>query len=473
VNPATAAPSELLSRVDFGRYDAEHDKNLLDYFVEVGTAQGVSEGKYLVIGRKGSGKTALFRHAAATLEARVVELDLEDYVFQVHKGLKESGVDDSFAYTASWRFAIAVSMFLAIRSDLGFWERRRGVRILRQVGLGPNGNALVAILDWLKRVRKVDLPSLTGVADLGSFEVDVQGPRVFDTSTARALEGLEAILVKAAAKKPITALIDRLDDAWNSDDESLRLIAGAVRAARQYAAKFSQAGPAPVIVFLRTDLWERIEFNDKNKTSQDTIYLDWTEPELAEVIDYRIHKTAGVPEGQGWATVFTREEMRQRAAAQKHMLKRALGRPRDIVAFASLARETALARGHSIIEKQDIYDAEVKYSKHLVDELRDEIEKHVSSFSSVINTLKALDRRTFTLAKWEETAVKNGIAHDEVDPVLNQLFEASAVGVHRAGGSKGGSSTFYRYQDRFLKPTETGALQVHLGLTKELGLTDA
>jgi hypothetical protein len=276
-----------------------------------------------------------------------------------------------------------------------------------------------------------------------------------------------------SATQPITALIDRLDDAWNGTDESLRLIAGAVRAARQYASKFPQTGPAAAIVFLRTDLWERIEFNDKNKTSQDIIYLDWTDQELARVIDYRIHKTAGIAEGEGWAEVFTRDEMRQRAAAQKHMLKRVLGRPRDIVAFASLAKETAVSQGHQIIEKQDIYDAETMYSKHLVDELRDEIGKHVPNVNSVINALKALGRRTFTLTAWEEAATKNGIQAKDQDLVLNQLFEASAVGVHRAGGSQGGSSTVYRYQDRFLKATETGALQVHLGLTKELGLTDA
>lgn len=464
--------SQVLSKVDFGRYDAEQDKNLLDYFVEVGTAEEISRGKYLVIGRKGSGKTALFRHAAANLDSRVVELDLEEYVFQVHRGLREAGVDESLAYTASWRFAIAITVFFAIRKDLGFWTRRRGLRILRKIGLGPNGNALAAIADWLRRVRKADLPSITGIADLGGFEIDAAGDKTFDNSTASSLTELEAILIAASRARPITTLVDRLDDAWNGTEESLRLIAGAVRAARHFANVMPQETAAPVIVFLRTDLWERVEFNDKNKTSQDTIYLDWSEPELARVIDYRIHKTAGVPEGEGWSTIFTRDEMRQRAAAQKHMIKRVLGRPRDIVAFASLARESAVAKGHSIVEKQDIYDAETEYSKHLVNELKDEIGQHVPSINGVINALKALGRRTFTLAAWEEAAKRNGMSEEQADAVLNQLFEASAVGVHRAGGSQGGSSSVFRYQDRFLKATETGALQVHLGLTKELGLTD-
>lgn len=463
----------MLARVDFGRYDADHDDNILDYFLEVGTAGDATKGKYLVIGRKGSGKTALFRHLAATLPARVVQLDLENYVFQAHKGLKEIGVAEAFAYTASWRFAIAISMFLKVRPDLPYFKRKRGMKILKKIGLGPNGGPLAAIVDWLSRVKQIALPSVTGLFSLGSVSLGDQKVKTFDNTTAQFLEEIEQILVDAAKVKPITALVDRLDDAWDGSEESLRLITGAVRAARHFANKIKQPGAAPVIVFLRTDLWEKIQFNDKNKTSQDLIYLDWSDSDLARVIDFRIHKTAGVSEGAGWVTLFTNDKMRQSFPPQKYILKRALGRPRDVVAFASLAREVALKEGHSIVERADIYDAEVLYSKHILDELKDEIGGHVDDVGSVINTLKLLDRRTFTLKSWSEAATKSGMSQDEAESALEHLFEASAVGVLRAGGKTGGSSTVYRYQDRFLKATETGNLQVHLGLTKELSLTDA
>ena len=466
-------PHSILEKVDFGRYDAELDDKLLDYFVEIGTASSAATGKNLVIGRKGSGKTALFRHLASTLPARVVELDLENYVFQAHKGLKETGIPEAFVYMASWRFAIAVSMFLHIRKDLSWRKRRKGLRILKKIGLGPNAGPLAAIFGWLRRVRRVDLPSVIGIASLGGMELGEVTEAAFDTTTADYLSDLEEILFESAKTRAITALVDRLDDAWDGTDESLKLIGGAVRAARHFANHMKQDGPAPVIVFLRTDLWERIQFNDRNKTSQDTIYLDWIRDDLARVVDLRIHKTAGVPEGEGWATVFTTSEMRQRASAQNHMLKRALGRPRDIVAFVTLARESAIAAHHKIIESQDIYDAETRYSKHVLDELRDEISSHVRDMDAVINTLKALGKRTFLLTTWEAVAAKNGMDSAESQLVIDQLFEASAVGVFRAGGSKGGSSTVYRYQDRFLKASETGAMQVHLGLVKELGLTDA
>jgi hypothetical protein len=85
-------PAADIQRVDFGRLDAESDPNLLNYFLVTGTVRGIVSGAKLVIGRKGSGKTALFTHLAANLETRVIELDLLDYVFELHRGFTEVGL---------------------------------------------------------------------------------------------------------------------------------------------------------------------------------------------------------------------------------------------------------------------------------------------------------------------------------------------------------------------------------------------
>jgi hypothetical protein len=129
--------SNLLSRVDFGRFDAESDPNLLDYFVVTGTAREAAEGQQLVVGRKGSGKTALFRHLADRLsrDGYVVDLDLAEYVFRVHRGLLEQGIGREFAYTSSWRLLILTSMYLKVREDLSGSARKDGDRAIRDLGV--------------------------------------------------------------------------------------------------------------------------------------------------------------------------------------------------------------------------------------------------------------------------------------------------------------------------------------------------
>jgi hypothetical protein len=464
----TESPAGALHRVDFGRIDAEKDDKLLDYFITVGTAGKALEGKYLVLGRKGAGKSALFRYVASNANRTVVELDLEDYVFRAHRALRDDGVAAAFAYTESWRFAFVIAMFSQSYSSMPFMLRWRGKRLLRKLGAGPDRAPVRAILGWLSRVRQITLPSIGGVLDFGGYSVDPKDAKPFEPTTRQLVDQLQEVLAKAVQRRPITVLVDRLDDAWDGTDDSLKLIGGAARAARQLAHDLKQDGAAPAIVFLRTDLWERIGFNDKNKFTQDTVTLDWNNEDLAHVIDERIHKTAGVPEGLGWETIFTTEKMRQGTSAQNYLLKRVMGRPRDIVAFAVFALEVAVAKGHDRIEKADIYDAEARYSEHILDELRDEISDHVDDMESVVNALKALERRKVSLEAWSSAASNSGIRQTEAQSVRDLLFEASAIGVLRAN-----QKTVYRYGDRSLKIEETGNVSVHPALLKELGIIDA
>lgn len=467
----------LLKQVDFGRLDAESDDRLLDYFLKTGSALEILTGKYLVIGRKGSGKTALFRFASSEMrdEGDVIELDLDAYVFLAHRSLEESGVPTTAAYTASWRFAITILMYLRVRDSLPINHRNRGDGSIRAIVNGPNVGVMSKILGWLKRVRKVDLPSVTGVADLGSMEVADQESHFIDSTTLVELDKLENILRERFASRPIHALIDRLDDAWDGSPESLNIIIGAVRATRYYSHLFNSEGAAPVVAFLRTDLWDGIRFNDKNKFSQDSVFLDWTDEELTAIIEARIDSSiaGGGTGGRPWNWIFTSDEMRQRTSSKRYIQKRCLGRPRDIIAFAIHARDVAIRNGREVIENDDIYGGERMYSRHIVDELIDELQNHVPNIDGAIGALKGLGKRTFSLAEWEAEAGRRGLSADDAALTLESLFEASVVGVYSSGGQGGGSKTVYRYKDRFVQARESGQLQVHPGFTKELNLKDA
>lgn len=463
----------ILENIDFGRFDAEQDENILDYFIEIGATAEVLSGKYMVIGRKGAGKTALFKYVSAKLEDKgdVVKLDLEGYVFAAHNSLVQAGVPKAMAYTMSWRFAIAILMYLEVRDNLPARLQRRGDRALKDINSGPNRNAMHAIADWLKRIRSFSLPSVSGVVNFGSLSVGDPANQVIDTTAIDALEELEKVLTERAKLRPITALIDRLDDAWDGTEESLQLIAGAARAARHYSQIFPSSDTAPTVIFLRADLWDAIRFNDKNKFKQDSLRLDWSDDELKQVIVARIAK-ASVDGEADWNSVFTSSEMRQRTASDRYIIKRCIGRPRDIVAFALFAKDAAVRAGHEIIDNRDIYEAEKEYSRHVVDEMIDELQSHLQNVDSVIGALKGIGQRTFLLSAWNDEAEKRGMTTDVASNSLDKLFESSVVGVYRAGGGGGGSKTVYRYQDRFIQASETGQLQVHPAFTKELALKD-
>src|SRR6266481_5869584 len=101
-----------IKRVDFGRVDAEREDKLADYFVDTGVLTKLITGrKYLVIGRKGAGKTALFKLTTQDRLGRdVIALDFADYPWEAHKLIRESGLNPESAYVASWRFTILAAV---------------------------------------------------------------------------------------------------------------------------------------------------------------------------------------------------------------------------------------------------------------------------------------------------------------------------------------------------------------------------
>lgn len=131
------APSELIqgnivNNIEFGRLDAESDKSILNYFVQTGSVEEVKKGKYLVLGRKGSGKTAIFKYLENDEHTKdnVVPLGLKEYPYAAHKTLKESGMSDDSAHTLSWTFLIILISikFLEMEGALSRKEKKGSKR---------------------------------------------------------------------------------------------------------------------------------------------------------------------------------------------------------------------------------------------------------------------------------------------------------------------------------------------------------
>lgn len=221
----------------------------------------------------------------------------------VHRHLIDGGLSEERAYSASWKLLIYTAMFVKVREQMHPSDRAVGDKALETLGVGDNGKGVNAILGWLKKVRKIEAPTVMGTGG-GALELADGVKGLLSHASMQAIDNLGSVLADQMKKTPVTVLLDRLDDAWTGEQDSLDLIGGAIRATRDIAITFGQPKPTPVITFLRTDLWERLSFNDKNKMSQDIVYLDWTPEQLLEVIDLRI-KTSLERDSAGWDDVFT------------------------------------------------------------------------------------------------------------------------------------------------------------------------
>ena len=91
----------------FGEIAAEDDP-VLDYFLTTSAVSEIATGKtLLVLGRKGSGKTALVKHFTETQpKTHGLPLSLRNYPWNAHAALIDKGASDTEAYVASWSLQI-------------------------------------------------------------------------------------------------------------------------------------------------------------------------------------------------------------------------------------------------------------------------------------------------------------------------------------------------------------------------------
>lgn len=126
----------MIDWIDFGQVSAERDENLSNYFFENGVLRAVINNRFrfLVLGRKGAGKTAVFQHFNDNSRKYLgekdisVSLSLQNYSRDVHGLLSTEGKASSLAYIQSWKYIVYL---LATKELL-----ERGVKNKRLIEVG-------------------------------------------------------------------------------------------------------------------------------------------------------------------------------------------------------------------------------------------------------------------------------------------------------------------------------------------------
>lgn len=473
----------------FGAVAAE-DEPILDYFVETSAVQEIADGnKYLVLGRKGSGKTALVRYFNEKKQDGLISivLNLRGYPWALHAKRADSEVDASEKYEASWRYLIAVEFARVVLGRLtgdSKWtdEARNLSEFFRQNYGGPE----VSLGDFL-RPAKLQLSK-------ASFEPQILGNKIGavtlerstnDSGLARELNVLSDMILKTAlylcSRENIEKVIvhfDELDQGLQKFDIARQqMLTGLVIAAR---AVNRDAAGTPVrlksVVYLRTDLWDEMSFSDKNKiTSTSVLDISWDEESLLKVVNSRVQSAVGVD----WDSLHDGETMRGRQKKFSHIVARTFLRPRDVISFLNIllvkTKERINAKGGStLFTNPDMIESRRDYSTYLRLELHDEISPHWAEWEDALRTISKVGllsfaRESFVRGYDKTKSAKNPKSADEA---LESLYEYSVLGAYRASGY-GGKKWVYRYSE----PGEAwdssgGVFKVHLGLKEHLALKE-
>lgn len=504
----------ILDWINVGKVSAERDDNLSNYFFDNGVLHSIikSPSSFLILGRKGAGKTALFRYFSNNRNQFIrqkdilISLSFEDYNWNIHSLLFDENKAQSLSYKQSWRFVILVETIKALRQ----WFESRGpvprglsraAKLLEKLFNSPVPKVHEVVGRKLLTLARLKLPR-GGInfedGSLDSFDLDGGEISFADVKKQAGLRArlaenvsniihyLEDALKDFDSNWPIVYVcFDRVDEGWDEGSyESSRLvISGLVSASDSINTEYK--GRIRPLVFLREDIFDSLSLNDANKLREDCgKLLHWDRKSLMSLVLKRINYYAKAhrrPEFTDLEALFDKTEMRQRAKPTNYILRRTMMRPRDIIAFLSRTIDTMREKANAPfndeavkyekIECESIYGAEPGYSEWLRKEISDEWKVQKPEIAVLLNAIQNNGFTNFTqdmLARELEKLVGH-VSDTDVLAHLRFLFDNSIIGFKLGASTEWRFKCFYPSQGLI----DSSEYRVHEGLVRALNLTEA
>ena len=462
-----------LADVDLGGIDAESDSKLNEYFVTTPYVESALRGRRtLFLGRKGSGKSALFGQLPRLVQSgegtdpETISITPNQYAWAALKQYQEQGILPEQAHTNAWKLTLAMEIAARLASMDRQWQEPslrvvQGLRKFVEENYGtvqPGFQQTAASV--LKGLKQVNFSAF-------GFAFGMQRETEDQPMTPTVVEALLQVLEVPLKAQGVLVALDRLDDSWDGSRESLSLMVGLLKAAKELNDRFGwgQDGAGlRVLVFLRTDIYDALRFDDKDKHRPLEEHINWKPDELKEMLQKRLPGDLSVDE------LFEAGEMRGSISPFNYIVKRTFLRPREVLQFVGEGLRQGGGKAQEIT-KEAIRAAEERYSGWKVSDLKQEYAKVFPEYDRLLECLRQERHRYDSIAdlaallRRKEPALVE--AHGE-RVLLEVLFDSSAIGV-RLGDA--GSARFKSEDSELTLPT-LGAVYVHQSLYRGLKIRE-
>jgi hypothetical protein len=458
---------------DFGSIDAENDGRLIEYFFKTPVLDNLYEyKKSIVIGRKGTGKTAIYKYIIIDKKNCVSDLLFKDYPWKIHDRFKNNIVSERESFVYSWEFFFYIEIFkklVFLQDKLSNGKTKKQIKKIKKWLSRNWGNEEFSHKETLNP-RKGGFqftisPSVYGFT-LGSLSRTLHKNENPGYTLSEYNNKFEKILNRVLKNfsGEIILLFDELDLAYSSEDLNYknRLI-GLLLAAYSFFPKFDKK--IKIYLFLRSDIFNLLDFQDKNKIKDNMVeFLDWESKSVdsrlslkqiaANRIKVNIESSSDNFE-RNWHEIFDNSNIGRNQSKWNFIMDRSFIRPRDLIKFMNLSLEQAKNRLNlkpetiDKIKNEDIHAIRNDYSQYLYEELKDELTGKYDEFNFYLEILRDIHRTNFTFKDFEKSY--NNIQqrkqlNAKINETLERLFEFSIIGFYKPGGGGfGGSEYSFQY----------------------------
>ncbi len=450
VDPPPAKLGTQLQSLRIGDPTAENEMTTLSsYFLQTDQFTRTLKGDVnLVVGRKGSGKTALFIQARDEIRSdkRNIVVDLKPEGYQLLK-LKEeiltylSEGSRQHLITAFWEYLLLLEVaYKLLEKDKQIYKHNHLITNLyleleetyQIADFSAEGDFSERLLTLSQRIvgEYQDKYGLDHLHKLTGEQVTellyVHDIRLLRSRISAYLE----------QKRAVWVFFDNLDKGWSThgvDEIDAIVLMCLINAGRKIERDMQKQNRIfHCIVFVRNDVYEHLMQNSADYGKEMRAVLDWTDPDqLREIL--RLRLISGVDKTNSTARLdqvipIVCMSHYKGDETVDYMINRSLMRPRNLIKIFSHCRGFASNFNHERINEDDIEKGIAAYSEDLLLELDREL---TDVFPSSKNVLYHLLDSNAKLTKIElYTLVKEaGVIESVVYKIIDFLLYYGVVGL--------------------------------------------
>lgn len=370
----------ILGQIDLGSPAAENETSTLaQYFIKTAEyARALRAEGAVVIGRKGSGKSAIYFQVSEVLSREKIRcvVDLRPASHNLSEmresllGVVNIGIFDH-TVAAFWQYVIYVEMLLKVRelllprakNDFALQERLRAVEVEFKLDESVVSSDFTSRLDTAIRLIVTSSGSLDGVVDRRSHLTNI----LFEKPIPKLREAIASF---HDMFEEYVILIDDLDKGWPPrqvephDISTIRhLIEVLGRIQRDLIRRKLIVRH---LVFLRSDIYERLVEVTSDRGKYNVIKVDWSDPEqLRHLLWQRV--VANIPtEQREYAWDAINPPLATGETSVDKMIEASLRRPRFLIDLCERTLSFAINRGHGFVVEADLNEGIRQMSLYLV-----------------------------------------------------------------------------------------------------------
>lgn len=449
----SAGTATLLEQLELGASSAENElRSLSEYYLETDAFMRALRGEVrLVVGRKGSGKTAIFLQVRDTVrpEKKNVVLDLKPDGYKLRKfkdvvfTLLSQGAQEH-TMAAFWEYLLLLEIcHKLIESDKQLHIKDHTLyEIYRKLHDEYETDDYVSEGDFSERMSKL-LSSIeqnfraeygTGGDSLLSQAKLTELLYVHDVARLRGL-----IMEYLAHKQKVIVLIDNLDKGWPTHGlraEDIVMLRTLIDAARKIERELDQREiECNFVIFLRNDVYELLVAETPDRGKEAKAIVDWTDGDmLREMLRLRFVYSGMSSSGSFediWRTIAVSHIHGEESS--QYLIDRSLMRPRNLINLLSQCRGFAVNLKHVRIEVSDIDKGVLAYSADMVNEIGLEMRDVFPSAENLLYEFIGSDQR-LPEDRMNELIKKAGVPDADREAVTRLLLWYGVIGVLRESG---------------------------------------